>query len=258
MIRILLLIYNSRNYITLLGFLIVISILIIYNSRNYITLLGLFIFVTLLVYLQQQKLHYLIRHYTRYTFFRQIYNSRNYITLLGNYPHLRHDKIYNSRNYITLLGRDGYDEWRTIYNSRNYITLLGNGVDLLDELASTIVEITLPYQAAEVMHLQRLSTIVEITLPYQAKDEDMPVLLIYNSRNYITLLGVAALIITLIISTIVEITLPYQASSSTGISPSSTIVEITLPYQAYYEPESRRYLQQQKLHYLIRLNQFTP
>ena len=55
-------IYNSRNYITLLGLSLQGQISKIYNSRNYITLLG------------DQKF---IKN------LQTIYNSRNYITLLG-------------------------------------------------------------------------------------------------------------------------------------------------------------------------------
>ena len=102
-------IYNSRNYITLLGidFLkysrtlsTIVEITLPYQARKKRCVLT--------PYLQQQKLHYLIRLYIVYVNNIKIYNSRNYITLLGvRHVGHRHD-IYNSRNYITLLGYVGW------------------------------------------------------------------------------------------------------------------------------------------------------
>ena len=63
-------IYNSRNYITLLGKYEYCTMQQIYNSRNYITLLGL-----------------------KETIINDaIYNSRNYITLLGVQCHRKKGK----------------------------------------------------------------------------------------------------------------------------------------------------------------------
>ena len=162
-----------------------------------------------------------------------IYNSRNYITLLGHLMETFSEHIYNSRNYITLLGGLYKRTIRTnIYNSRNYITLLGPFSVQSSLFPSTIVEITLPYQASMSWQDANLSTIVEITLPYQAilstiegdaylqqqklhylirpyqelykranlqqqklhylirpRPARLPDKTIYNSRNYITLLG---------------------------------------------------------------------
>ena len=140
---------------------------------------------------------------------------------------------------------------------------------------STIVEITLPYQALTEDKIWDISTIVEITLPYQARRRYFRRRTIYNSRNYITLLGqeerrtgvenlqqqklhylirLDGMSMGNRISTIVEITLPYQAPHGLTIDTFiSTIVEITLPYQAHWRQKARSgNLQQQKLHYLIR------
>ena len=70
-----------------------------------------------------------------------------------------------------------------------------------------------------------------ITLLGSTIDNNTP-LLIYNSRNYITLLGDRTQGGTYAKSTIVEITLPYLAIQNGNDTILSTIVEITLPYLA--------------------------
>ena len=164
-------IYNSRNYITLLGLIRYSKRCHIYNSRNYITLLGSFQIIICIVNLQQQKLHYLIRPKLCLARTCFIYNSRNYITLLGVDRQGFMQYIYNSRNYITLLGGKGNFVISLIYNSRNYITLLGiskRGSDFLDLQQQKLHYLIRQNGGAG----QRpASTIVEITLPYQAIDE---------------------------------------------------------------------------------------
>ena len=162
--------------------------------------------------LQQQKLHYLIRRRTEQNKPSAIYNSRNYITLLGQ------ELLANSRLII--------------YNSRNYITLLGWFSPYPMPLQSTIVEITLPYQASGICAYNLLSTIVEITLPYQAGERNRRTIYLQQQKLHYLIRLLAKRAHTKI-STIVEITLPYQASPNFAVKQEN--------------------LQQQKLHYLIRL-----
>ena len=120
-----------------------------------------------------------------------------------------------------------------IYNSRNYQSLLANCNRTTRHSKSTIVEIIRayqPYTAAQIAYQQ--STIVEIIRAYQPQSghpwpqsnlQQQKLLeltslttlsrtssVIYNSRNYQSLLATSKLVTIAYISTIVEIIRAYQ------------------------------------------------
>ena len=186
-------------------------------------------------YLQQQKLLELTSH----------------IDEEGNIrPHLQQQKLLEltSPPYLSVI-----IYW--IYNSRNYWSLLAAYIlEMIKATGSTIVEIIGAYQP--VIQLQgntSTSTIVEIIGAYQPfpNENAAPInlqqqklleltspyifkstgILIYNSRNYWSLLAIKIKNTGIFISTIVEIIGAYQPMLNSPNFQQSTIVEIIGAYQ---------------------------
>ena len=181
-------IYNSRNYQSLLAFVISLTTTSIYNSRNYQSLLA-----------SRQATQYyestiveIIRAYQPPLFpypSSIIYNSRNYQSLLAlvsrtldtldlqqqklleltshnlrltEQPNLQQQKL------LELTSPSFIDPWRVpIYNSRNYQSLLANNKGektILYLQQQKLLELT---SLQTVSILTRVSTIVEIIRAYQ-------------------------------------------------------------------------------------------
>ena len=147
--------------------------MLIYNSRNYQSLLALEFTTKFINYLQQQKLLELTS--------QKLTERPSFI-------------IYNSRNYQSLLAKDTYHSYAIIYNSRNYQSLLATHHKTPPCTKSTIVEIIRAYQPgskkrkAPAFNLQQ-QKLLELTSPSHIF---LTHTLIYNSRNYQSLLAIGS------------------------------------------------------------------
>ena len=155
---------------------------LIYNSRNYISLLdteynkAYEISTTVEIISVSQTNIFLVLTFV-------IYNSRNYISLLDQYHYQALYRIYNSRNYISLLDGLTSNLYLLIYNSRNYISLLDTQAvhdfafhlqqqklyqslrrvkKTVDIILSTTVEIISVSQTRYAIQITPISTTVEI------------------------------------------------------------------------------------------------
>ena len=96
----------------------------IYNSRNYQSLLA---FLLRQSQYASSTIVEIIRAYQPFgesTETASIYNSRNYQSLLAQCQLILRITIYNSRNYQSLLAKAEGEAHTAIYNSRNYQNLL--------------------------------------------------------------------------------------------------------------------------------------
>ena len=140
------LIYNSRNYQSLLANAKHPAEDRIYNSRNYQSLLAqrnagsrcrtsTIVEIIrayqphnfILYFLLQSTIVEIIRTHQPYATAQgllSIYNSRNYQSLLAQCQLILRITIYNSRNYQSLLAKAEGEAHTAIYNSRNYQNLL--------------------------------------------------------------------------------------------------------------------------------------
>ena len=163
-------------------------------------------------YLRQQKLYQLISPMFGMMATTVIYDSRNYISLLAGEICSVGVVIYDSRNYISLLALQVMlHAPLTIYDSRNYISLLAvisltpQSKDLRQQKLYQLISLFLAF--AFLYSYLRQQKLYQLISPIYSP---IPPIMIYDSRNYISLLAPCKFNTLISVSTIVEIILAYQ------------------------------------------------
>ena len=143
----------------------------------------------------------------------------------------------------------------TIYDSRNYISLLAvisltpQSKDLRQQKLYQLISLFLAF--AFLYSYLRQQKLYQLISPIYSP---IPPIMIYDSRNYISLLAPCKFNTLISVSTIVEIILAYQPCTLISLHALSTIVEIILAYQPLlFINVGVGYLRQQKLYQLISL-----
>ena len=187
------LIYNSRNYQSLLASNIqtteIYASTIVEIIRAYQPTTGL---VQMIAHLQQQKLLELTSLLFFKSLFTLIYNSRNYQSLLAVIvTFLIWILIYNSRNYQSLLALLILSlSWLNLQQQKlleltSHYQAIYDGLQDLQQ--QKLLELTSPYQhivkVLSYLQQQKLLELTSLTTWIQSD------LLIYNSRNYQSLLA---------------------------------------------------------------------